>query len=165
MGREAGVADRLDELERVLDVGARGGEIALVLVGARAPLEDLGAQAVARAAGAGAELEGERQVVDGSRVGAPLDADAADPEEHFRAVEVAEPGPVRDLLRRLEQRQRLVELASVHLRPGAGSQAAQSEVGKLAGDDGEVVQQSNGVIPTRFVDRLLHRDDLSPRAR
>ena len=57
---------RLDELERVLDVGDGGVEVALVLVGARAPLEDLGAQPVAGAAGALTELEGERQVVDGA---------------------------------------------------------------------------------------------------
>ena len=119
-----------------------GIEVALVLVGARAPLEDLGAQPVAGAAGALAELEGERQVVDGAGVGAPLDAHAADPEEHLRAVEIVEAGPVRDLLGGLEQAQRLVELAAVHLRPRARGQAAQREVGILGGDDGDLVQQA-----------------------
>ena len=159
MGGDAGVAERLDELERVLDVGDGGVEVALVLVGARAPLEDLGAQPVARAAGALTELEGEREVVDGARVGATLDADAADPEEDLRAVEVAEAGPVRDLLGGLEQRQRLVELAAVHLRPRAGGQATQGEVGKLGGNDGELVQKRDGVVPARLLDCLLRRDD------
>ena len=65
MGGDAGVAERFDELERVLDVGDGGVEVALVLVGARAPLEDLGAELVAGAAGALTELEGERKVVHG----------------------------------------------------------------------------------------------------
>ena len=65
---EARVAERLDELERVLDVRDGGVEVALVLVGTGAPLEDLGTQPVARATGALTELQGEREVVDGPRV-------------------------------------------------------------------------------------------------
>ena len=46
-GPRGRVADRVGELERGLDVGARGSEVPLMLVRARAPVEDLGAQAFA----------------------------------------------------------------------------------------------------------------------
>ena len=159
MRRDPDVADALDELERQLDVGARGVEVALMLVRARAPLEDLGPEPVARATGALAELESERQVVDRPRVRASLDADAAEPEEDVRAVEVVEAGPVRDLLGGPEQRQRLVQLAAVHLRPRAREQAAEREIGILGGHDRDLVEECDGVVPAGLAHRVLRRGD------
>ena len=144
----------------MLDVGAGGVEIALVLVGARAPLEDLGAQAVARAAGARAELEGERQVVDARELAPRLTRTQPIRKSTSARSRSLKPGRCAicfAVLSSVSASSSSPRYICAHER---ASQAAQSEVGKLAGDDGEVVQQSNGVVPTRLLDRLLGRDDL-----
>ena len=55
--RARAVVERLGELERALDVLARGLAVALAPVAARAPREDLGAQQVARQPRALGELQ------------------------------------------------------------------------------------------------------------
>ena len=111
------VVERLRQLERALDVLARGLEVALAAVAAGAPAEDLGAKQVARQLRALGELERLAEQRDGRGDARKVVAADADAEEHLRAVDVREAGPLGERAAALEQLERGPNLAPLHAAP------------------------------------------------
>ena len=87
------VLEPFGELERALDVFARCLVIALAAPAARAPVEDLRAQKIAREPRALRELESLVEQRDCRRDARKLVAADAEAEEDVRAIDVGEPGP------------------------------------------------------------------------
>src|SRR5581483_11226263 len=106
------------ELERALDVLARGRPVALAPVAAGAPLEDVGDEAVVGAAGAAQQLERLREEADGGRDRGELVAAAAEVEEHACPVEIGEGAALGQVAGPGEPLERRFQLAALGHGPG-----------------------------------------------
>ena len=127
------VVERLRELERALDVLARGLEVTLAAVAARAPAEDLRAKQVAGKAGALRELQRLAEQRDGRRDARQVVAAHGHPEEDLCPVDVREAGAFVDRPAALQELESRLELASLHPRPRLGREArASSSIAPVA---------------------------------
>jgi hypothetical protein len=68
---------------------------------------------------------------------------------------------VRDPLRRLQERERLVQLAAVHPRPRLGLQRAQREVREARGEDRQLAEGCDDVVVALVAQRDLGAGDAS----
>src|SRR6266566_2185984 len=128
----ARILDGLGELERALDVLARGLVVAVVAPAAGAPGEDLRPECVAGEPGALGERE--RLVEEGERRLDAREAEAADsePEQHVGALDVGEIGALDDRASLIEELERLPGLAEAHERPGGPVEDTDLELGEAA---------------------------------
>ena len=149
------VADRLRQLERALDVLARGLEVPPALVAARAPLEDLGPQPVAREARALGELEGEREERGRGGDLVQLHPHAAEPVERLGAVAVVEERAFGDRPRALAALQRSPKVAEVHPCPRLREEPPQREIGMRRRGHRPAGERRDRVRVTRLGDRTL----------
>src|SRR5436309_5374052 len=144
----ARIVERLRELERALDVLARCFEVPLAPVAARAPPEDVGAEAVARKLGALGQAQRLIEEVDRGRDAGELVAADGKAEEEVGAVDVGKlrrfgehPGPV-------EQLDGLLELAVFHPCPRLAGKVADLELG-------DARREHRGLAVLVLGDRLL----------
>ena len=157
----APVVESLGELERALDVLARGLEVALAAVAAGAPAEDVRAQQVARHPRALGERQ--RLVEEADRRGDALKLVAADaePEEHVRPVEIREARCLRQLAGAVEQLARLAELALLHAGPRLAAERPNLELRRRDALDGRrdlLVLDERLVVAVILGERLRARE-------
>src|SRR5919108_516032 len=163
-GLEVGVGDslvvahRLGELERTLDVLARGLPVAVTAIAARAPLEDVRAEAVAALARVVDELERGREVLQRAVDVRELVVAAPEPVQDLRPVDVAEGVAGCDRAGPLEPVERRAQLAEVHARPALREERAQVELGR-ARRPREARGRVDRVAVALLAHRLLGPDD------
>ncbi len=115
------------ELERALDVLARGDVVALATVRTRAPAEDVGAQQVAREPGALGELERLVEERDRRADARELPAGDSEPEQNVRAVDIRELRVLGERAGGLEELDRAADVAELAERPRLTREPAQLE--------------------------------------
>src|SRR3954447_23852835 len=128
------VFEPVGELERALDVLARGLEVTLAAPAPRAPVEDLRPQQVARQAGALGELESLVEERDRGGDARKLVAGDAEPEEQVGALDVRELRPLGQRPGPGPQLDRLAHLTQPGASPGLDRQEPYLEFGG-AGDE------------------------------
>src|SRR4029077_13923250 len=127
--RLARIIERLRELERALDIFARCLIVPLAPVAARAPAEDVRAEAVARKLGGLSQGQRLVEEVDRGRDARKLVAADGDAEEEIRAVDIRELGRFGERSRTVEQLDRLLDLAVLHPRPRLARELANLKLG------------------------------------
>ena len=125
----ARVVDALRELERALDVVARGLVVALPAPAARAPREDVGLQRVARQARALGKRERLVEESDRRLRAVELVAAAAEPEEDVGALDVGERARLGQRPRLGEELERRAVVAEPHLRQTGPDERPNLELG------------------------------------
>src|SRR6266545_888505 len=161
VGHRRAVVERLRELERALDVLARGLEVALAPVAARAVGEDVRAEKVAGKLRALRERVGLVEKPDcggDARELVPADADAV---EHLGAVEVGEVLVLDDCPSTGEEVERLAELALLHPGPRLAREEARFELGGARGGNAgaDLFELGDGLfVAVRLRERLGTRE-------
>src|SRR3989440_6531457 len=112
------VIQALGELERALDILARGFEVTAAPVAARPPGEHVRAKVIRRDLGALGELQRLVEEPDRRLDAVELVARHPEPEQDIGPLDVAEGGALAQRPRPLEQRDRLANLAATHANGG-----------------------------------------------
>ena len=148
VGHLAAVVDALGELERVLDVLARGLEVALAAVAAGAPVVDVGAEPVGGHVRALRERECLVEQRDRGRDARELVAADAEPEDDLGAVDVREDRALGDGAGAVQQLDGRPDVALLHPRPGLARAGADVELDRVRRGD-------RGACLLEGLDRLL----------
>ena len=130
----AGILHRLGELERALDVVARGLVIPLAPVAARAPGEDVGAQHVGGKRRALDQRERLGEQRERGRDARDRVAPDREPEQHLGAIEVGELGALDERAGLLEQVERGTDIALANPRPALAGEEPNLELDCAGGD-------------------------------
>src|SRR5215210_6587416 len=113
----AGVVETFRELERALEILARGLEVALTPVAARAQPQDLGPKAVAGKLRPLGERQRLVEEADRRLDARQLDAAGAEPEKNVGAVDVGEHRLLRQRASPVQELDRRLDLTGTHLHP------------------------------------------------